>query len=299
VTGSSPHRGDRIAVIRNPHSGSAIETTALEEALRGVGLTAEILDTPDGPVDEWIDRVADSHDVIVAAGGDGTVSAVGAAVARANKTLAIIPTGTLNHFARDAGIPLELDAAVALLRTGVPESVDVGIVNDQVFLNNVSLGSYPRMVDERSALEERGRSRPIAAIVATARTWWRLPTLTASLTVDGRALTRRSPFLVVGNGSYVLSGFALARRHNISDHQLSLYVAPRAGRLAALSLPMRALVGTLEDYEQFESFCASEIAIALNQPRVQAAIDGEVRELASPLRFSVKPGALRVLLPRS
>jgi diacylglycerol kinase family enzyme len=297
VSGSSSRRGDRIAIIRNPHSGSAIETAALEEALRGVDLTAEILDTPQGPVDEWLDRVAAAHDVVVAAGGDGTVSAVGASVARAGKTLAVIPAGTLNHFARDAGIPIDLDAAVALLRSGLPRAVDIGLVNDQVFLNNVSLGSYPKMVDERSALEGRGRSRPIAAIMATARTWWRLPSLTASLTVDGRHLTRRSPFLVVGNGSYVLSGFALARRHNLSDHQLSLYVAPRAGRLAALSLPMRALAGTLEDYEQFESFSASEIAIALNGRRVLAAIDGEVHELVSPLRFTVKPAALRVLLP--
>lgn len=288
----------RIAVVRNPRSGTALDTAALEQGLRGAGINANILDLPEGPdFDPWIDRVAGSHDVIAAAGGDGTVSAVAAGVARANKTLAVIPTGTLNHFARDAGIPTELDAAVALLRTGQPRAVDAGFVNDQFFLNNVSLGSYPRMVHERTALERAGRSRRVAGVIAVARTWWRLRSVTASISIDGRELFRRSPFVVIANGGYDLSGFDLSRRENISDDQLSLYVAPRAGRLVAASLPFRALLGTLDRYEQFETLSAKEITIALRHRRVWAGIDGEVRELESPLRFAVKPGALKVLLP--
>lgn len=289
----------RIVVVRNPHSGSAVDAAALRWALENATISADVVDTPNGPeFVEEIDRLAGSYDVIAAAGGDGTVSSVAAAVARARKTLAVIPAGTANHFARDAGIPTELAAAVALLRTGRPGAVDVGIVNDRLFLNNVSLGSYPRMVDERTALERRGRSRRVAAIVASARTWWRLRSVIATITIDGRDLIRRSPFIVVGNGGYVLSGFALTRRHQISDCQLSLYVAPRAGRLGALSLPLRALFGTLDRYEQFETISATKITIALSQRRVLAAIDGEVCELESPLRFAVKPGALQVLLPQ-
>ena len=288
----------RLAVVRNPRSGTAIDTAKLEQALREAGITAEILDMPEGPgFDDWIDGVAGAHDVIAAAGGDGTVSSVAAGVARANKTLAVIPTGTLNHFARDTGIPTDLSEAIAVLRTGRLDRIDVGSVNDHVFLNNVSLGSYPRMVHDRTAMEERGRSRRIAGIIAVARTWWQLRSVTASIAIDGRDLIRHSPFVVIGNGSYVLSGFALARRHNISDRQLSLYVAPHAGRLGALSLPMRALLGTLERYEQFETLCGKEITVSLRHRRVPAGIDGEVRELESPLRFTVKPGALQLIVP--
>ena len=294
--------GARIVVVRNPRSGSALDTATLRQAVQGAGVDADIVDLLNGPgFEAWIDRLAGRYAVIAAAGGDGTVSSVAARVARAGKTLAVIPTGTMNHFARDAGIPTGLDAAVALLRTGVPGAIDIGIVNDRHFLNNVSLGSYPRMVDDRTRLERHGRSPRVAAIVAAARTWWRLRTVTAALTVDDRDLIRRSPFIVVGNGRYVLSGFALSRRHQISDHQLSLYVAPRAGRLGALSLPIRALLGTLERYEQFETFHANEITMTLIGPvqrRVLTGIDGEVRELESPLRFAVRPGALQVLLPQ-
>lgn len=290
--------GARIVVVRNPRSGSAHDAATLRQALDDAGVAGDIVDIPKGPQFEAsIDHLARHFAVIAAAGGDGTVSSVAAAVARAGKMLAVIPMGTMNHFARDAGIPTELDAAVALLRAGRPGAVDIGIVNDRYFLNNVSLGSYPRMVDERTKLERRGHSRRLAAIVATARTWWRLRSVTAALTVDGRELIRRSPFIVVGNGRYDLSGFDLTRR-NLSDHQLSLYVAPRAGRLGALSLPLRALLGTLDRYERFEIQRASAITIAVGRQRVLTGIDGEVRELETPLRFGVRRGALQVLLPQ-
>src|SRR5687767_2368601 len=293
--------GAGIVVVRNPRSGSALEAATLRQALADAGVAADIVDIVNGPASEdWIDRLAGRYAVIAAAGGDGTVSSIAAAVARTGRILAVIPTGTMNHFARDAGIPTELDAAMALLRTGRPGGVNVGIVNNRYFLNNVSLGSYPRMVDERTALERRGHSRRFAAIVAIARTWWRLRSVTAALTLDGLDLIRRSPFIVVGNGRYDLSGFDLTRR-DVSDHQLSLYVAPRAGRLGALSLPLRAVLGTLDRYEQFETHRANTITIALVRPHrrhVLTGIDGEVRELEAPLRFAVGRGALQVLLPQ-
>ena len=235
--------------------------------------------------------------MVAAAGGDGTVSAVGAAVARAGKTLAIIPTGTLNHFARDTGIPAELREAIAVIGAGRERDFDVGVVNGHIFLNNVSLGSYPRMVHERDGLEQNGRSRTVATALAISRTWWHLRKLTAMLTIDGQPVVRRSPFIVVGNGSYRLSGLSLGRRDQIDDGRLSLYVAPSTGRIGVLSLPFRALAGTLEQYERFETFCAERITATLHRHRIETGIDGEVRVLESPLNFEVRRGALRVLVP--
>jgi diacylglycerol kinase family enzyme len=288
----------RVAVVRNPRSGAAPETAILERALRSAGLTAPVLDAPGGAgFAPWVDQVAGTHDLLVAAGGDGTVSTVASAAAKSRKTLAVIPTGTLNHFARDAGIPVDLDRAAHAIRDGRERALDVGEVNGRLFLNNVSIGNYPRMVHERDALEQRGHSRVVASAIAIARTWWRLRKLTVRFTVDGRELTRRSPFIVIGNGSYALSGLALGRRHEISDGHLSLYVAPPAGRIGVLALPFRALAGTLEHYEQFEAICATRITAVFRQPRVGVAIDGEVLELNSPLEFSVRRQALRVLVP--
>jgi len=293
----SPRASAAIAIVRNPQSGSAADREALTHALHDHGVVADILDTPEAGFDRWIDDVASRYDVVAAAGGDGTVSSVAAGVARAGKILGVIPSGTLNHFARDAGIPLELDQAIALLRDGRPRDVDFGTVNGQFFLNNVSIGNYPRMVRKRDAIEEGGRSKRVAGVIAVAQTWWNLRNVTASITADDQRLVRQSPLILIGNGSYVLSGFALGKREKISDHRLSLYVAPRTGRLGVLSLPMRALVGTLDRYEQFETFCAKQIIIALRHRRVLTGIDGEVRELESPLKFAIKSGALKVMLP--
>jgi diacylglycerol kinase family enzyme len=288
----------RLAVVRNPQSGTATDATAIENALSAAGLTARIIDSPHGSgAEAAFDGIAAEHDVVVAAGGDGTVSAVAAAVAKAGKTLAIIPAGTLNHFARDAGIPAKLDAAVAVIANGRERAFDVGVVNGRVFLNNVSIGSYPRMVHERNALEARGRSRPVAAALAIARTWVHLHKLTARMSIDDREIVRRSPFIVIGNGSYVLSGFSLGRREEISDGRLSLYVAPSTGRIGVLSLPFRALAGRLEEYERFETICARKITATFRHRRIETGIDGEVRVLESPLDFEVRRGALRVLVP--
>ena len=208
-----------------------------------------------------------------------------------------IPTGTLNHFARDAGIPTAIDQAIAVIGAGRERACDVGFVNGNVFLNNVSLGSYPRMVHERDGLEQNGRSRTVATAIAVSRTWWRLRKLTAMLAVDGQQVLRRSPFIVVGNGSYVLSGLSLGRRDQIADGRLSLYVAPSTGRIGVLSLPFRALAGRLEEYERFETFCAERITATFRHRRIETGIDGEVRVLESPLNFEVRRGALRVLVP--
>jgi len=290
----------RIAVVRNPHSGSAPDRGTLERALRSGGIAADIVEVRDAAVAAgWLDRIAGECDVLAAAGGDGTVSTVAAAAIRSGKTLAIIPTGTLNHFARDSGIPTDLCEAIAVLGYGRERAFDVGVVNDHIFLNNVSLGSYPRMVHERDGLEQKGRSRPVATAIAVARTWWHLRKLTAMLAIDDREMVRRSPFIVVGNGSYVLSGLSLGQRDDIADGRLSLYVAPSTGRVGALSLPFRALAGTLERYERFETFCAERITATFGHHRIETGIDGEVQVLESPLNFEVRRGALRVLVPAS
>ena len=291
-------RAERIAIVRNPRSGTAPEPSALATAARNADLRVTVADAPAGPAfTPWVRRVAADYDIIVAAGGDGTVSSVASAVANAGKTLAIIPTGTLNHFARDLGIPADVDSAAAVIATGRERRLDVGVINDRVFINNVSIGNYPRMVHEREAIEKRGHSRTVSTTIAVAKTWWHLRKLTVVLDIDGRQEIRRSPFIVVGNGSYVLSGLSLGKREQISDGTLSLYVAPAMGRIGVLSLPFRALTGTLERHEQFETHSAKTITATLRQRRIGVGIDGEVHELDTPLEIAVRRNALRVLVP--
>src|SRR5205085_7235035 len=112
--------------------------------------------------------------------------AVAGVAADAGATFGVIPSGTLNHFARDAGIPLDPRQAVAAIASGVVRRLDVGEVNGRVFVNNASLGLYPRLVWERQSAQQAGRRRWPAFALASFRTWWHYRTLTARICVDGR-----------------------------------------------------------------------------------------------------------------
>ena len=107
--------------------------------------------------------------MVVAAGGDGTVNAVASALAGSDMPLGIFPLGTFNHFARDIGIPLGPEAAAKVIATGHPKRVDVGEVNDRIFVNNSSLGVYPDIVRERESLRQQGHRKWTAFTIASAR----------------------------------------------------------------------------------------------------------------------------------
>ena len=286
-----------IALVRNPRARTAPSTADLERALGEANVTADIYDFPGRNSHGWLTDIAAKHAVLAAVGGDGTVSTIAAAAVQADKTLAVIPAGTLNHFARDAGIPADLVQAAALLKRHRAVNVDVGVVNERVFVNNVSIGGYAQMVQERLRLEARGRSRRVASIAAIARTWVHLRSVRVQLSVDGTEIARRSPLILVGNGAYVVSGLDLGSRDEIADGKLSLYVTPGTGRLGVLALPVRALLGTLEAHEKFEVFTADTIAMHVAPRHLAVAIDGELVTLATPLSFEIRRRALRVLAP--
>ena len=261
-------------------------------------MEADIITVPSAMGGGSVDHVASKYDVLIAAGGDGTVSTVASAAARLGKTFGVLPCGTLNHFARDTGIPLELDAAVAVLAAGHTRALDVGVVNDLIFINNASIGAYPRMVWTRNRARERGLPRPLAMGIAVARTWFDLRTMTARLSVDGKELVRRTPFIFIGNSEYEIAGTDIGTRPTMTDGRLSLYMAPRFGRLDAVLLPARVLLHTLEQHERFEAMQAAAIVIDTPRRRVTVALDGELRELEAPLKFSVRKASLTTILPR-
>ena len=289
-----------MSVVRNGRAGGAPERDALVRALCAAGIDAEIVDVRDGldaRAAAGAAGVGSSGGVLVAAGGDGTVSAVAAAASATGRPFGVIPCGTLNHFARDMQIPTALDEAIAVLAAGRTRVIDAGDVNGRLFINNASLGAYPRMVWERNRARRRGLPRPLAMAVAVARTWMALRTDIVRATVDGAAIVRRTPFIFVGNSEYEVEGTDIGRRPVMTDGTLSLTLAPKFGRADALLLPLRVILRTLERHESFETMRASTIVMQTARPRVSVALDGEVRVFDAPLTFTVRRGALTVVVP--
>ena len=221
--------------------------------------------------------VQERYQTVVAGGGDGTINAVASALVGTEVALGVLPLGTLNHFAKDLRIPLDLESAVHTISEGCTVPVDVGEVNGQVFLNNSSLGLYPRIVRHRSKQQERlGRGKWPAFLWAALTMVRRYPFLHVRLCLDGGELVRQTPFVFIGNNAYQLDLFHIGARICLDAGALSLYVAHRTGRLGLLALALRAFLGRLHRTKDFDTLCVKEVSIETRSTRLLVATDGEV-----------------------
>jgi len=272
----------------------------IEQAFRACGAEARVQIVEGGEALLACTRklIAEKPQRIVAAGGDGTVNAVASLLAGGGIALGVLPLGTLNHFARDLGIPLELDQAVRTVLEGKVREIDVGEVNGRVFINNSSLGLYPAMVRRREKQRRRlGRSKWQAMLWASLNVLRAHPFLHLRLEVGGAEHRRRTPFLFIGNNVYRMEGFDIGVRERLDAGVLSLYLARRRGRLGLLLLALRALLGRLYQGNDFEAGTATRLRIDGRHKRLLVALDGEVEAMDLPLDYRIRPGALRVVAP--
>lgn len=241
--------------------------------------------------------VREPYQVIVAAGGDGTVSAVAAEVIDSGKTFGVLPLGTLNHFARDVGIPTDLEQAARTIIAGHTIEVDVAEVNNRIFLNNSSLGLYPMIVREREKHQRLGFRKWPAFIWATLQALRRNPFLDVRLRVNHHLLDRTTPFVFVGNNEYAMDLFNIGSRDRLDRGELSIYITHATSRLKLIALALRAAVGRLRNDKDFLEFRSDEVKIQTARKRVRVAFDGEIEVMEAPLQYRVRSRALRVIVP--
>jgi diacylglycerol kinase family enzyme len=291
------------AVIINATSGAGDKEEVREQLtdfFKSRDAKAQILFAQSGGEIEALARRALKEDCspIIAGGGDGTINAVASHVVGTGRALGVLPLGTLNHFAKDINVPLELEDAARVCVEGRIASVDVGEVNGRIFLNNSSLGLYPSIVREREKLQHRlGHGKWRAFFWASLTVWRRYPFLKVRLSTAEEELARTSPFIFIGNNEYEMENFNIGSRSCIDKGQLSLYIAHRTGRMGLIRLAWRALFGGLRNEDDFDALCTKEIWIETRRPRLRVATDGEVTIMPTPLHYRVLPGALRVLVP--
>lgn len=235
--------------------------------------------------------------LVVAGGGDGTINAVASVLLDSGVHLGVLPMGTLNHFAKDLKLPLDLDQAIAAIAQGVPRRIDVGEVNGRIFLNNSSLGIYPDIVRDREQQQRYlGRGKWPAfgwAMLAALR---RFPFLSVRLRVNGQEHARRTPFVFIGNNEY-LQGLTMGTRERLDSGNLSLYVAQKPTRLGLLRYAWHALWGKLAEARDFDVLLASELTIETPHRHLRVATDGEVRLMKPPLCYRSRASALSVMVP--
>ena len=285
----------RALVILNGSAGGGCNAefaASLGDKFRSLGMNVSVILPASG--EELVQRaeraVGEGWKTVVAGGGDGTLNAVASALVGKDVAFGILPLGTLNHFAKDLRIPLDLDSAVRTIARGHTVAVDAGEINGRLFLNNSSLGLYPDTVRERERQQKRlGRGKWLAFFWAAVTALRRYPFLDLTISLESEVYRRRTPFIFIGNNDYSMEGFSIGERERLNAGNLSLYVVQRIGRMGLLALALRALCGRLRQAKDFDMLLAREIVIDTRHKTIRVSTDGEVSRMSPPLRYYCRP----------
>jgi diacylglycerol kinase family enzyme len=285
-----------IPALVNPAAGNAKEASA---ALTAAGF--DVRETAPERIAEVVKSLlAEGARRIVVAGGDGTIGTAAAILAGTPCELAVIPGGTLNHFAKDHGIPESLEEAVQLAASGVARPVDVATVGGRTFLNTSTVGAYVSMVRHREAMEPRLGYR-LATIVAAIRAFFTMRPFDLQVEVEGAVRHYRTPLLFVGVGERELRVPILGGRVPDGQRALHLIVPRGRGRRAMFSLALAALARGTEHVAagpELDAWLVDRCTVVLRR-RGPVGVDGEIVRLDTPLEFQLLPGALSLVTGQS
>lgn len=273
--------------------------SAIAQAFRAAGVEIRLVQCePTDLVRAAREAAGYPVDAVVAAGGDGTCSAIASGLVGTGMPMAVLPLGTLNHFARDLGMPTELTAAARAIATGHDAAIDVAEVNGRVFINNSSIGLYAEAVTERDRDQRRtGHSKWRAMAHAAWRVMRAFPLLKLTIEVAHRTYRGRMPLVFVGNNEYTVGPRQLGTRAQLDGGQLAVYVATSRSPLKLLWMTLRAIVGQISAVRDFQVHMDTATRIDVHHRSVRVAVDGEVVVMRSPLHYRMRAGALRVIRP--
>lgn len=247
---------------------------------------------------ETVEHARARKGVVVVAGGDGTINTVANATYGSGCPFGVIPQGTFNYFGRTHGIPLEVADATRVLLASHAHPVQVGMVNERIFLVNASLGLYPQLLEDREAYKQRwGRSRLVALLAALVTLTHAHRQLRLDVEAEGRTRGLRTPTLFVGNNRLQLEQIGMAEAHVIEHRKLVALAAQPISTLGLLKLFVRGAFGKLGDADDVISLAVERIAVKprRSERQMKVAADGEIMWLDAPIEFKVAPEPLYLI----
>ena len=297
-----------LLIVLNAGSGSGVASDArlaIEAGCAAAGRDYRLYEV-DAPgqlqplIREAVQRARELQGVVVAAGGDGTINAVAQATLGSGCAFGVLPQGTFNYFSRTHGIPSDTAEALRVLLNETPRAVQVGLVNDRVFLVNASMGLYAKLLEDREAFKAQyGRHRWVAfwsglVTVMRGERPWHL-----HMAWHGKQRNIRTQTLFVANNALQMHQVGLADADAPEQGQLAAIALKPQGVFAMLGLLARGALGRLGDADSVESFTFESLEV---QPmryrrRVKVATDGEIGWMQMPLHFRVSPEPLWLVRP--
>jgi len=293
----------RVTVLLNRGGGAVAADAKIGEkvarALSQAGVDAEVELVEGGDCAVRCRSIAERGDeLLVVGGGDGTISAAASALVGTKTVLGILPLGTLNHFARDLGIPAKLEDAAKLIAERRERKVDVAEMNGRIFINNSAIGLYPLLVVDRDSQRRRlGRSKAAAMLVASIRTLFRFGHQRLVLTIDDRNAQIDTPLLFVGNNDYRMDLAAAGQRDSLEGGRLCVLVMRKKTRRGFIAATFRALLGRSRTDDMVRLDDAERLRVSSRKRMIAVSLDGEVARVELPLEYKIRPKALRVTAP--
>jgi diacylglycerol kinase family enzyme len=244
-----------------------------------------------------VEQAQRRNGAVVAAGGDGTINAVALAAHPAGLPFGIVPQGTFNYTGRAQGIPLDTVQATRALLNGRTRPMQVGYVNDRIFLVNASLGLYPELLQDREQDKARyGRKRVVALWSGLVSLSHQHRQLTLEIEHDREREVVRTPSLFVGNNPLQLENVGAFEADAIAKHRLAAVIVKPVGTLQLLGLALHGALGRLGEADSVREFAFRRMTVRPRtrsaQRPVKVALDGEILMMAPPLEFFVAPEPL-------
>ncbi|MDB5818427.1 MAG: diacylglycerol kinase [Rhizobacter sp.] len=265
-----------------------------------------------------VKRAQAENGVVVAAGGDGTINTIAQATLGSGRPFAVLPQGTFNYFSRTHGITSDTEQATRLMLNCRAHPVQVGLINDRLFLVNASLGLYPKLLQDREAYKKQyGRSRLVALWAALATIFGkhrqldllfedggpmpRQGTAKAQRLAGGTGDRMRTPTLFVGNNRLQMEQVGLPEAPRLDEGELAAVMLKPVGALALLWLVLRSAAGRLGDADDVVNFAFHSITVtpagSVSKRGMKVATDGEVLRMQPPLHFRVAAESLLLIKP--
>jgi diacylglycerol kinase family enzyme len=282
-----------IPAFINPRAGNA---DAARGALESVG-DFDVRDVPPATLaDRMRAAIADGARRILVAGGDGSIGSAAGAIAGTGVELAILPCGTLNHLARDLSLPLNLEEAAQVAKTGRSVAVDAAVVNDRIFLNTSSVGAYVSFVRARERLERR-LGYHIGSLVAGVQLLVHMPTFRVTLEVEQVTREYITPLVFIGVGERELRLPTLGSRVADGKTGLHVMVVRRRSGARTVALGLAAAARGVEAVSRTPALDAFLVdSCRIDRRARSVSIDGEIVQMRPPLRYRHVPGHLRVVV---
>ncbi|MEO6696135.1 MAG: diacylglycerol kinase family protein [Ignavibacteria bacterium] len=292
----------KISIVINDSSGSTEQQETeklIKEAFDEVNIHYDLFFLKGNEIENKIKNlITENPDAIVCGGGDGTVSIAAGILSQGKIPLGVLPLGTLNHFAKDIGMPLDIKEAAKVIARNRIQKIDIAEVNGRRFINNSSIGLYPHIVKKRDIdQKENNRSKWVAMFFASIATLKnpRLYNVTIKTNEDKAQLS--TLFIFVGNNKYIMKFFNPGTRDRLDEGLLTLCITRCKTRWCMIRLTFKALFNKLQEENDFEMHFVEEVTLDTGNKKLSVSMDGEVVKLSSPLTYKILPKILSVIVP--